>query len=135
MEVKIGVQNAARELSVETTSSPEHLLEELGKLQPDIVSAASAAVAAAHTDLAFLRLGRHRVAGDQAPADRLSRLRGFDLAHAARDLAGAGKKAEHVAGGPRQQIRERGHTLMHKPVRPMKLKIAMSHLLGQTQVR
>ncbi|PBJ12475.1 Sensor histidine kinase RcsC [Pseudomonas ogarae] len=33
----------------------------------------------------------------------------------------------------KQQIRERGHTLMHKPVRPMKLKIAMSHLLGQTQ--
>ncbi len=31
MEVKIGVQNAARELSVETTSSPEHLLEELAK--------------------------------------------------------------------------------------------------------
>lgn len=30
----------------------------------------------------------------------------------------------------KQQIRERGHTLMHKPVRPMKLKIAMSHLLG-----
>lgn len=34
----------------------------------------------------------------------------------------------------KQQIRERGHTLMHKPVRPMKLKIAMSHLLSQTQV-
>ncbi|QGA50365.2 PAS domain-containing protein [Pseudomonas brassicacearum] len=33
----------------------------------------------------------------------------------------------------KQQIREQGHTLMHKPVRPMKLKIAMSHLLGQTQ--
>ncbi len=33
----------------------------------------------------------------------------------------------------KQQIRERGHTLMHKPVRPMKLKIAMSHLLGQAQ--
>ncbi|WP_250886318.1 hybrid sensor histidine kinase/response regulator NahK/ErcS' [Pseudomonas brassicacearum] len=33
----------------------------------------------------------------------------------------------------KQQIRERGHTLMHKPVRPMKLKIAMSHLLGQSQ--
>lgn len=33
----------------------------------------------------------------------------------------------------KQQIRERGHTLMHKPVRPMKLKIAMSHLLGQPQ--
>ena len=30
----------------------------------------------------------------------------------------------------KQQIRERGHTLMHKPVRPMKLKIAMSHLLN-----
>ncbi|WP_454837557.1 hybrid sensor histidine kinase/response regulator NahK/ErcS' [Pseudomonas rhizophila] len=30
----------------------------------------------------------------------------------------------------KQQIRERGHTLMHKPVRPMKLKIAMSHLLS-----
>ncbi|MNG19357.1 two-component response regulator [compost metagenome] len=27
------------------------------------------------------------------------------------------------------QIRELGHTLMHKPVRPMKLKTAMSHLL------
>ncbi|HDS1819660.1 TPA: PAS domain-containing protein [Pseudomonas putida] len=30
----------------------------------------------------------------------------------------------------KQQIRERGHTLMHKPVRPMKLKTAMSHLLA-----
>ncbi len=29
------------------------------------------------------------------------------------------------------QIRELGHTLMHKPVRPMKLKTAMSHLLGR----
>ncbi|WP_285428398.1 NahK/ErcS family hybrid sensor histidine kinase/response regulator [Pseudomonas sp. lyk4-R2A-8] len=29
------------------------------------------------------------------------------------------------------QIRELGHTLMHKPVRPMKLKAAMSHLLGR----
>ena len=29
----------------------------------------------------------------------------------------------------KQQIRELGHTLMHKPVRPMKLKTAMSHLL------
>ncbi len=28
------------------------------------------------------------------------------------------------------QMRELGHTLMHKPVRPMKLKMAMSHLLG-----
>ncbi|MBI6909212.1 NahK/ErcS family hybrid sensor histidine kinase/response regulator [Pseudomonas palleroniana] len=28
------------------------------------------------------------------------------------------------------QIRELGYTLMHKPVRPMKLKTAMSHLLG-----
>jgi DNA-binding response OmpR family regulator len=27
------------------------------------------------------------------------------------------------------QLRELGHTLMHKPVRPMKLKTAMSHLL------
>ncbi|XXE52156.1 PAS domain-containing protein [Pseudomonas sp. R1-15] len=35
----------------------------------------------------------------------------------------------------KQQIRERGHTLMHKPVRPMKLKIAMSHLLGQATSR
>ncbi|WP_334597676.1 hybrid sensor histidine kinase/response regulator NahK/ErcS' [Pseudomonas alvandae] len=35
----------------------------------------------------------------------------------------------------KQQIRELGHTLMHKPVRPMKLKIAMSHLLGQTTSR
>ncbi|KGU83109.1 ATPase [Pseudomonas mediterranea CFBP 5447] len=32
----------------------------------------------------------------------------------------------------KQQIRERGHTLMHKPVRPMKLKIAMSHLLARS---
>lgn len=30
----------------------------------------------------------------------------------------------------KQQIRELGHTLMHKPVRPLKLKTAMSHLLG-----
>ncbi|WP_419793699.1 NahK/ErcS family hybrid sensor histidine kinase/response regulator [Pseudomonas palleroniana] len=30
----------------------------------------------------------------------------------------------------KQQIRELGYTLMHKPVRPMKLKTAMSHLLG-----
>lgn len=29
------------------------------------------------------------------------------------------------------QIRELGHTLMHKPVRPMKLKTAMSYLLGK----
>ena len=29
----------------------------------------------------------------------------------------------------KQQMRELGHTLMHKPVRPMKLKTAMSHLL------
>jgi len=29
------------------------------------------------------------------------------------------------------QIRELGHTLMHKPVRPMKLKAAISHLLGR----
>jgi len=28
------------------------------------------------------------------------------------------------------QMRELGHTLMHKPVRPMKLKTAISHLLG-----
>jgi hypothetical protein len=28
-------------------------------------------------------------------------------------------------------MRELGHTLMHKPVRPMKLKTAMSHLLEQ----
>ncbi|MBC3364262.1 hybrid sensor histidine kinase/response regulator NahK/ErcS' [Pseudomonas sp. SWRI154] len=35
----------------------------------------------------------------------------------------------------KQQIRERGHTLMHKPVRPMKLKIAMSHLLGGSTSR
>ncbi|MGE8303199.1 MAG: NahK/ErcS family hybrid sensor histidine kinase/response regulator [Pseudomonas kermanshahensis] len=32
----------------------------------------------------------------------------------------------------KQQIRERGHTLMHKPVRPMKLKAAMSHLLANS---
>ena len=31
------------------------------------------------------------------------------------------------------QMRELGHTLMHKPVRPMKLKTAISHLLGQVQ--
>ncbi|WP_425928046.1 hybrid sensor histidine kinase/response regulator NahK/ErcS' [Pseudomonas sp. NyZ201] len=30
----------------------------------------------------------------------------------------------------KQQVRELGHTLMHKPVRPMKLKAAISHLLG-----
>ncbi|CAK9889305.1 Sensor histidine kinase RcsC [Pseudomonas fluorescens] len=30
----------------------------------------------------------------------------------------------------KQQVRECGHTLMHKPVRPMKLKAAISHLLG-----
>jgi len=29
------------------------------------------------------------------------------------------------------QMRELGHTLMHKPVRPMKLKTAISHLLGE----
>ena len=29
----------------------------------------------------------------------------------------------------KQQVRELGHTLMHKPVRPMKLKAAISHLL------
>ncbi|MCY1347864.1 Sensor histidine kinase RcsC [compost metagenome] len=29
----------------------------------------------------------------------------------------------------KQQVRELGHTLMHKPVRPMKLKTAMCHLL------
>lgn len=33
----------------------------------------------------------------------------------------------------KQQIRELGHTLMHKPVRPMKLKTAMSHLLASSQ--
>ena len=31
----------------------------------------------------------------------------------------------------KQQMRELGHTLMHKPARPMKLKTAMSHLLEQ----
>ncbi len=31
----------------------------------------------------------------------------------------------------KQQMRELGHTLMHKPVRPMKLKTAISHLLEQ----
>jgi CheY-like chemotaxis protein len=30
----------------------------------------------------------------------------------------------------KQQVRELGHTLMHKPVRPMKLKTAICHLLG-----
>ena len=34
----------------------------------------------------------------------------------------------------KQQIRELGHTLMHKPVRPMKLKTAMSHLLGRSEL-
>ena len=33
----------------------------------------------------------------------------------------------------KQQIRELGHTLMHKPVRPMKLKTAMSHLLVNSE--
>ena len=32
------------------------------------------------------------------------------------------------------QMRELGHTLMHKPVRPMKLKTAISHLLGRSAV-
>ncbi|WP_120995738.1 hybrid sensor histidine kinase/response regulator NahK/ErcS' [Stutzerimonas urumqiensis] len=31
----------------------------------------------------------------------------------------------------KQQVRALGHTLMHKPVRPMKLKTAMSHLLAR----
>ena len=31
----------------------------------------------------------------------------------------------------KQQMRELGHNLMHKPVRPMKLKTAISHLLEQ----
>lgn len=29
----------------------------------------------------------------------------------------------------KQQVRELGHMLMHKPVRPMKLKTAMCHML------
>jgi DNA-binding response OmpR family regulator len=29
----------------------------------------------------------------------------------------------------KQQMRELGHSLLHKPVRPMKLKAAMNHLL------
>ncbi|MCU7645768.1 hybrid sensor histidine kinase/response regulator NahK/ErcS' [Pseudomonas piscis] len=33
----------------------------------------------------------------------------------------------------KQQLRELGHTLMHKPVRPMKLKTAISHLIKQRQ--
>ncbi|WXL24133.1 hybrid sensor histidine kinase/response regulator NahK/ErcS' [Ectopseudomonas mendocina] len=33
----------------------------------------------------------------------------------------------------KQQMRELGHTLMHKPVRPMKLKTAISHLLEREQ--
>ncbi|MGZ0787006.1 hybrid sensor histidine kinase/response regulator NahK/ErcS' [Pseudomonas saponiphila] len=33
----------------------------------------------------------------------------------------------------KQQLRELGHTLMHKPVRPMKLKTAISHLLNPTR--
>ncbi|MGE8480181.1 MAG: NahK/ErcS family hybrid sensor histidine kinase/response regulator [Pseudomonas shirazensis] len=32
----------------------------------------------------------------------------------------------------KQQVRLLGHTLMHKPVRPMKLKTAISHLLGSS---
>lgn len=32
----------------------------------------------------------------------------------------------------KQQMRELGHTLMHKPVRPMKLKTAISHLLERS---
>ncbi|MDD2159455.1 PAS domain-containing protein [Pseudomonas sp. MIL19] len=32
----------------------------------------------------------------------------------------------------KQQMRELGHTLMHKPVRPMKLKTAISHLLDRS---
>ena len=48
---------------------PELLLEELGKLQPDIVSAASAAVGAAHTDLSFLRLGRQLAASPSLSID------------------------------------------------------------------
>ncbi|WP_172832094.1 hybrid sensor histidine kinase/response regulator NahK/ErcS' [Pseudomonas mucidolens] len=35
----------------------------------------------------------------------------------------------------KQQIRELGHTLMHKPVRPMKLKMAMGYLLGGDEVK
>ncbi|MBA1202619.1 response regulator [Pseudomonas capeferrum] len=35
----------------------------------------------------------------------------------------------------KQQVRELGHTLMHKPVRPMKLKMAMSHLLSVAGAR
>ncbi|MFK0087465.1 NahK/ErcS family hybrid sensor histidine kinase/response regulator [Pseudomonas sp. NPDC090755] len=30
----------------------------------------------------------------------------------------------------KQQVRERGHALLHKPVRPMKLRAAIGHLLG-----
>ncbi|MFJ3117726.1 hybrid sensor histidine kinase/response regulator NahK/ErcS' [Pseudomonas protegens] len=33
----------------------------------------------------------------------------------------------------KQQLRQLGHTLMHKPVRPMKLKTAISHLLSPTR--
>ena len=33
----------------------------------------------------------------------------------------------------KQQVRELGHTLMHKPVRPMKLKTAMCHMLEHGQ--
>ncbi|MCP1603173.1 PAS domain S-box-containing protein [Pseudomonas citronellolis] len=32
----------------------------------------------------------------------------------------------------KQQVRELGHTLMHKPVRPMKLKTALCHLMDRT---
>lgn len=31
----------------------------------------------------------------------------------------------------KQQMRALGHTLMHKPVKPMRLKTAMNHLLDQ----
>lgn len=33
----------------------------------------------------------------------------------------------------KQQVRELGHMLMHKPIRPMKLKTAMCHILGHGQ--
>ncbi|MNE46307.1 hypothetical protein D3C80_1406360 [compost metagenome] len=31
----------------------------------------------------------------------------------------------------KQQVREMGYTLMHKPVRPMKLKTALCHLMDR----
>lgn len=34
-----------------------------------------------------------------------------------------------------QQVREQGHTLIHKPVRPMKLKTAIRYLISVAAAR